>query len=607
MAGEACIIVRGAMAEGGESRTRRRAASILVAALWLALGSGVSGAGPVGESGAAPPEQQEQYDASTPKSILELQLFRSEQSAVLALSGTPVRLISLNPGSNSWFLLVTGRGDAQSAASYHIENPDPRGQRLELSPGPPVALLITGKRGTEQCDLWAGNPAPLETARASGLPYAPLCGGRLYLRNRVSGSRTNLERVTDFLRDNVWQGEEIVGFARSTFFTDSFVESGKQVAAGATMPTAEGPNPAAVDPAFAGQAIAPDNLGLGLSGAPSGRMTLGIWYPVTGLPGVYASVIQPNAISGGVQRGPGQTNASDTVKARALQYMIAFDLTLFDLGFALGTDHPRIGWSPRVPDAMRNDKLPGPDGVGSATPLVTTGMVSPTLVRQTIATFAAGFKREHGAFKYGEFATRNHGSHYGFVEQGVIFSKLQPGLATLLVLDDGSVEMKTWTGQDERLLPRIRFARQNGVPLVEPDPQTGKGVPGALVTNWGPGNWSGSANTELRTLRAGACLQDSGSRRFLVYGYFSTAIPQTMARTFLAFDCRYAMMLDMNALEHTYLALYVPRNGGMQLQHLIPGMSEVDKTDADGGLIPRFIGFPDNRDFFYLTRREDSP
>ena len=38
------------------------------------------------------------------------------------------------------------------------------------------------------------------------------------------------------------------------------------------------------------------------------------------------------------------------------------------------------------------------------------------------------------------------------------------------------------------------------------------------------------------------------------------------------------------------------------MQHLIRGMAEVDKS-ADGAMVPRFVGFPDNRDFFYLMRR----
>ena len=166
--------------------------------------------------------------------------------------------------------------------------------------------------------------------------------------------------------------------------------------------------------------------------------------------------------------------------------------------------------------------------------------------------------------------------------------------------------MKTWSEADDPLLPRIRYARQNGVPLVEPDPATAAPAPGALVARWGPGNWSGSADGELRTLRAGACLQEAAGKRFLVYGWFSTATPSAMARVFQAYGCRYAMLLDINALEHTYLAVYLRQGDEIVVQHLIRGMEEVDKS-TDDQMIPRFIGFPDNRDFFYLIRREGQP
>jgi hypothetical protein len=57
-------------------------------------------------------------------------------------------------------------------------------------------------------------------------------------------------------------------------------------------------------------------------------------------------------------------------------------------------------------------------------------------------------------------------------------------------------------------------------------------------------------------VRGGVCSQSSDSRQFLVYAYFSSATPSAMARVFQGYQCRYAMQLDMNALEHTYLALY---------------------------------------------------
>ena len=42
----------------------------------------------------------------------------------------------------------------------------------------------------------------------------------------------------------------------------------------------------------------------------------------------------------------------------------------------------------------------------------------------------------------------------------------------------------------------------------------------------------------------------------------------------------------------------------MQVEHLISGMSVLDKRGADSSIIPRFIGFPDNRDLFFIYRME---
>lgn len=75
-----------------------------------------------------------------------------------------------------------------------------------------------------------------------------------------------------------------------------------------------------------------------------------------------------------------------------------------------------------------------------------------------------------------------------------------------------------------------------------------------------------------------------------------------MARVFQAYRCRYAMHLDMNALEHTYLALYPSEGGRRTVAHLIDGMNALDRHVGEA-LAPRFIGFRDDRDFFYLTRR----
>ena len=80
--------------------------------------------------------------------------------------------------------------------------------------------------------------------------------------------------------------------------------------------------------------------------------------------------------------------------------------------------------------------------------------------------------------------------------------------------------------------------------------------------------------------------------------------PSAMTRVFQAYGCRYAMHLDMNALEHTYLAIYPSDGKSVKIEHLISGMKVLDKNFKKRD-IPRFIGFPDNRDFFYLTRKPE--
>ncbi|MFO1057404.1 MAG: hypothetical protein U1E53_10610 [Dongiaceae bacterium] len=551
------------------------------------------------------PDPAEQYRAEVPKTIIELQQFRRSSSGRLDREGRTgtATLTELSPTINSWLLLTLDWG--RGAHFYHLQNTDPVGQTIALQPDGGPGLVVTAGGSTTSCDLWSGDPSQLDRAARSGLAYAPLCGGRLYLRNHVQGSQSELEWATDFLRDYVWGGEKIIGLVKQEFFADAYLETAASTDSAPPPDTAPpaGPRPALLAKAYVGRTVFPENLGIAVNGASGGQLALGRWYPASEVAGAYVAALQPVAIAPEILASyPERVAPLDSVESNALDYFVAFDLGDLDLSFILGTDHPRVDWSVRAVDAVRNWNLPGPDGIGGVAPLVPTGMADPLLARRAVAAFVGGFKRSHGAFKYGELALRNHGSHYGFVEEGVVFSKLVPGLSTLFVKADGSIGMKTWTTADDAGLAQIRFARQNGVPLVELDPATGRTVPGPLVSNWGGGNWSGSADSMLRSLRAGACLQENEGRRFLIYGYYSTATPSAMARGFQAFGCSYAMLLDMNALEHTYLAVYVRRPSGVIVEHLVRGMAELDRS-ADGKLQPRFIDYPDNRDFFVLSRR----
>jgi hypothetical protein len=333
-------------------------------------------------------------------------------------------------------------------------------------------------------------------------------------------------------------------------------------------------------------------------------MLMGRWYAIREQAGIFISALEARHVAEEVVAAQGdRINPLDEVEAKALNYMVAFDLERFELGFALGTDHPRVGWSERALPKVVDARIPGPDGFSGLPPLARAGRVAPSLSRRVVATFVGGFKRSHGAFKFGALSQVNQGSHYGFVEEGAILSSLQPELATAIVWRDGTVELKTWTAEDDLRLGEVRYARQNGVPLLEREAGTGELRPGAFVKRWGEGNWSGSQDKRFRTLRAGLCLQTGASGRFLVYGYFSSVTASVMARVFQAYDCEYAMLLDMNALEHTYLAVYGEHDGQRIVHHLDRGMAVLDQTHQ-GVVVPRFLSYPDNRDFFYLVRRQ---
>jgi len=550
--------------------------------------------------------QRQAYEAVQVKNVIDLQLFRVTVSATDAETGLHITLTSLNPATDAWFLLQLRAEPDGVLTSFHLENRDPATQNVILRPSDVPTLVITSPEGEKTCVPWANGSNALSEARKSGLAYAPVCDGALFLRNRVTGTRTNIEATTDFLRDNVWGGEAIVRFVRKNFFKDSELETSETLGAGGQGGLTSGPIAMIGRVPLEEQPVISTLLDIALVGTEQGRMNIGHWYPVAGLDGVYASAFQPRAISDEIFKVPG-ANRLDSIEAKATGYMVAFDIGMYGVGYAVGTDHPALGWSSRPPRSIRPRGLPGPDGIDTAKPLVTLGMVNPVIASRTVATFTAGFKRQHGAFKFGDMATFNLGHHYGFIEKGVILSKLQPNLSTLYGLTDGTIVMKTWEEADNALLPKIAFARQNGVPLVVTDPETGQAIPGDRVAKWGPGNWSGSAKAELRTLRAGACVAPSGDRKYLIYGYFSTATPSAMARTFQAYRCSYAMLLDMNALEHTYLALYVPQGGAVHVAHIMPGMALIEKKVRGGTIIPRFIGFADNRDLFYITRKEERP
>jgi hypothetical protein len=559
---------------------------------------------------AEPPaaNQVAEYNQERPKTIIELQQFRMTTSMPItdkAGREGQATLINMNPEIGDWFLLHLQWADHHDGSWYHLENVEAHDHQIRLDPEFRYGVVIAAGDEKHRCDLWSDGTLPnLSSASASGLPYASLCEGHVYLRNKTIGSKTAKEWVTDFLRDYVPAGEAITNFVKEQFFADALLELGKVVHSDdeghVVKKVAGAPARMLVDPSHEDSYLVPTGLGIELQDNPGKRLLAGHWYAAKDMRGVFVSVIQPDLVSGEVvQRQKELVPPLDEVESRALVYLVAFDLDNFEAGWAMGTDQPRVDWSDRPPENVRDQRLPGPDGIGSVAPLVDTGVLSPAHAKRVAATFAGGFRRYHGAFKWGDLAEKNHGSHYGFLESGVVMSKLQPGLATFLVFDDGTVDLRTWADRDNADLERIRYARQNGVPIIDYDRVTGVSRAGDRVKSWALGNWSGSQDKHFRTVRAGLCLEENAGDPFLVFGYFSSATSYPMARVFEAARCRYAMLLDMNALEHTYMATYRVDSGGFKNQHLIQGMHEFDKS-SDGVEIPRFVGYPDNRDFFFL-------
>ena len=191
-------------------------------------------AGPITERTGQSPERLAAKPAEAPappraRGIFALQ--RSSQTRSLAIRGSNGRtgtasLTNLNTVTNAWFILTISGNMQGNAGTYHLENRDPAMVGISLADSQTGLLLDAGGE-KRTCDLWSGAPSALQNAVASGLPYAPLCGGQLYLRNKVEGQYTDIELVTEFLRENVWSGEDIVGFVRDTIYQDAYRETGR--------------------------------------------------------------------------------------------------------------------------------------------------------------------------------------------------------------------------------------------------------------------------------------------------------------------------------------------------------------------------------------------
>lgn len=534
--------------------------------------------------------------ASAAPSVLDIQPF-AQSHTVRSVTGDFAELIDLNSHVGAQYLLRFGD----------------RTHHLQFAAGSRVTLTDTGLdyrlpgQPQRHCALFTAGGEDLNAAR--GAPFNPVCGGDVYVRQKLDGYKPGMAAHAELLRSwGAWTETLIDGYKEVRARLD-MVGDDAEAASASDLSRGRGAlRPAEVDEAHAGKAVRASKLGIELTDGDRNAMPVGHWLEARHHDGVYVSVLTPGQVAPAIlQSYRDRVNSlaanGGSAQRNKLAYLVAFDLGRFSLGWMHGTAHPGVGWSPRP--RVTRDNPHGPDGFRRLRPLVPTGAVNPAEVPLVTATFSGGFQRRHGAFRRGVLSTERKGHHYGFIEDGVVLSTLQPHLATLLVDHAGRTDIRTWTLADDSALHQVRFARQNGVPLIEGGGPHDVGVPGALVGDWGQGNWSGSADLELRTPRSAACLLEEDGERALVFAYFSGHTPSGMVRVLQAYRCDQAIHLDMNSAGQAYFALLTRMSDGVdyRIEHLVTDMRSVDAW-VNKRRTPRYLLKADYRDLFYVKRRQ---
>ena len=512
-------------------------------------------------------------DITQPYRLLPLQPHATIQKSITH-DGSDVELINLNPSIGRWLLLKIQGNDkkehwlhldlGQEGLSKATLNRD---GNIFIEPRDGAAVICRLDTLTAREDILKKH---LE-------PFTSICSGTVFIRSKPEkGYKSNLESVTDWLREQGPIGEKVI-----TWKKDLFPHEGDPVQVSddnTKIQNTSGPAPAEIIPGSPAK-LSTVNIGFKLE---THNIANGTWLPVLGAPGVWVSMTAASFVP---------TISPDHKSSNSLAYFMAIELNSMDPRYSVGVDHPSVAWSTRAPGPH---ETPGPDGFSTLEPLRRVGMVPPWAMNQLTAVIAGGFKREHSAFKAGPFSTKNHGSHYGFAEAGVVLSKIQPGLMTFFQRLGEQPQLKIWDKDEEvKGTDKLIFARQNGLALIE------NGSVGSDTGISFTGNWSGNQDGSPETMRSSLCVTEHKNKNYLIYGVYSKAVPKDMAQILKAYQCKNAMQMDMNAPALTYAAVVTKDDKG--IQKYIPLLGTMD--DKNFGGTGRFTNTPDTRDFIYFDRK----
>lgn len=540
-------------------------------------------------------------ETTTNRPVVQLQPYKEETNA--NYGNDPLisaSLVNLNSNVNSWYILsLRNKSDAESI--YNILTISDS-VKIRLDSNYPD-LIISNDKLICRCDINNEIVEVFKNASPAKSSHLSVCNNLLILKLKQDGHQSTLEKGAEAIR---WlageKGEVVINGVKETLFKDKYLvkedtENSRQIPpnSGATTVLPR----ASIQNQFESTSIPTTFLGLKPENAET-KFMAGCWYPLKNLKGIYASMIEPRMVSQEILNSHlDRVSPLDGVENRGAVYLMSLSLNKYTIGWGHGTEHPGVGWSDRAKNIAKDNPL-GPDGFNTTYPLISLGHVPPSLWYKTIGTFSGGFQKRHGAFRYGELSRTEKAHHYGFMENGVILASPSEMLASIILYRDGSVDLKTWTTHDTQKIHLMKHFRQNGVPLIDRD-EKGHGIPGQYVKFWGEGNWSGSAERELRSPRGAACIIETSQDKYLVYAYFSGATPNAMARVFQAYGCNYAVHLDMNSPGQAYASVFTKNkdDSTFQIENLVTSMN-----GADSSGVPRYLIKPDYKDFFYIMRKE---
>jgi hypothetical protein len=242
----------------------------------------------------------------------------------------------------------------------------------------------------------------------------------------------------------------------------------------------------------------------------------------------------------------------DPKRSFAAVAVIAVDLRRIDLHLVAGTQEPA---SSTVPSEHR------------------PGMIPKEAQGDLVAAFNGGFKATHG--------------HYGMMIDGETFLPPREIGCTVAMYRDGSLKIRAWPGVKETTEAMSAY-RQTPPCLVE-NGKTNTQLEGVEYNK----NWGATVSGETVIRRSAIGVDRSG--RVLFYAIGEAVTAQALAHAMRAVGAEDAAQLDVNYSYPRFLFFDragddAPRVGGA----LIPGI-KYQKSE--------YVGAPELRDFFYLTRR----